>query len=118
VGCQVLHLRQSGRGGVQQRHFDLTKEVEVMPLFRCNSRAKSRIMSQNFDIFDLPEEWVIRNDPRESLFNDFRDQIRTAQQTLEFIVILDKDGLLPRTASQWWREFVQELIADMQSDRQ
>lgn len=55
------------------------------------------------DLLDLND--MIRDDPREALFNDYRDRVRDAAPTLQMIKTL---GLLPANlgSQDWWSNFV------------
>ena len=69
-------------------------------------------MNSDQDILDLPEEWII--DPREALYNDYRDGvIPTAEQALRLIDALTQEGLLSNsTSSKLWCEFVSNLLRE------
>jgi hypothetical protein len=73
----------------------------------------SQVMDSDEEVFDLPDEWAI--DPREALYNDYQDGVSTAEQTLLLIGKLSEEGLLPNSfPSQLWREFVDNLLQEVQ----
>jgi hypothetical protein len=60
-------------------------------------------------ILELPAEAIIRDDPREALFNDYHDQVRSAAGTLAAMQELD---LLPQSLERkdWWGNFVDVIV--------
>ena len=37
------------------------------------------------EIFEIPPEWLIREDPREAVYSDFLDGVRSAGDTLKLV---------------------------------
>jgi hypothetical protein len=60
-------------------------------------------------ILDLTMEMARRDDPREALFNDYHDRVRSAADTIALIVEL---RLLPKQGGKqdWWTEFFDSVV--------
>ena len=68
---------------------------------------------ENDLILDLTPEYEVP-DPREAIFNDYLDGIRDARETLRLIGVLALDGLIPKSSSSFWPDFIQELTGTVQ----
>lgn len=64
------------------------------------------------EIFEIPPEWLIREDPREAVYSDFLDGVRSAGDTLKLVDKLHELGILTERAnSSWWAGFLREVQA-------
>ena len=70
----------------------------------------------DISIFDLPEEWIVTSDPREAIYNDYRDGLLDAKQALVITHEFIKNGLIAGSPSPWWRQFLNEVVKRAQED--
>jgi len=70
------------------------------------------------EILEIPAEWEIRDDPREALYNDYLDGVRSAASTLKLISLLYRDSYLARKSNTgWWLSFLTRLQNDAVRER-
>ena len=67
-------------------------------------------------ILDLTRDLEISTDPREALYNDYHDGVKGARQTLQDILLLSQEGLIPESPSAWWADFLRKLTIQARED--
>jgi hypothetical protein len=74
-------------------------------------------MKEQENILELTPDLELGVDPREALYTDYLDGVRSARETLRAVRILREDALLPYGAdSPWWLSFLRELAAQVESE--
>lgn len=74
-------------------------------------------MIQDENTLNLTADAETAIDPREALYNDYCDGVRTAHETLKMFHRLREEGFIKfGDKSPWWRDFLARLTVEVESD--